>query len=326
MRPGLILLALTLALTVACGGGDDDDSQSPSPTGRSPSASVSASRTGSATRIPVTSEAASPTPQSSQQPRFVTPTPRPTPTPSPDINARLYVSLGDSLAYGRGASSRGEKAFVPLVFQGLGSGWALSNWGVPGYTSQDLLDRELPNAIAQIIERRDDAIPGNEAAAITIEIGGNDLLEIYEDLVIPGTCPSVPESLPKPECTDRLRAALLEFTPNLQEAVDRLQAAAPGTPIFLATLYNPFSGGSVNLDGIGALALEGQADTPFPTGLNDAVRAVAQEKGAYIVEWYGPFLGKVNEYISQDLIHPNDIGHQVMADAVLSVMAQAGVD
>jgi lysophospholipase L1-like esterase len=237
----------------------------------------------------------------------------------------LYVALGDSLSYGRGASSRGETAFVPLVYQGLGGGWALANWGVSGHTSQDLLDRQLPNALAQINERRNDALTGNEAAAITVEIGGNDLLEIYEDLVIPGTCPSVAESLPKPECTDRLRAALLEFTPNLQEAVERLQAAAPGTPIFLATLYNPFSGGSVNLDGIGALALEGQADTPFPTGLNDAVRAVAQEKGAYVVEWYEPFLGKVNEYISQDLIHPNDDGHRVMADAVLAVMSQAGI-
>ena len=52
-----------------------------------------------------------------------------------------------------------------------------------------------------------------------------------------------------------------------------------------------------------------RTDTPFPTGLNDAIRAVAQEKGTYLVEWYALFLGKVNEYISQDLIHPNDTGH-----------------
>lgn len=315
----IALLTAVLAFVLACGGSDDDPQNS-----TSASPARTASRTPRApTLTPAATAAVTPQPTG---PRFVTPTPRPTPTPLPDANAKLYVSLGDSLAYGNGASNRGAKGWVPLVFQGLGPGWALSNWGVPGYTSQELLDRELGPAIEQIVQRRDDGIPGNEAAAITLEIGGNDLLEIYEDLVLTGKCPSVAESLPKPECTDRLRSALLEYTPNLQETVDRLQAAAPGTPIFLATLYNPFSGGSENLDGIGALALEGQADTPFPTGLNDAVRAVAQEKGVHVVEWYAPFLGKVNEYISQDLIHPNDIGHRVMADVVLAEMARAGVD
>jgi lysophospholipase L1-like esterase len=317
----IAILAALLAFAVACGGGDDDPQTSTSASPTRTSSRTPRSRTPTLTPGPTAAVTPQPT-----GPRFVTPTPRPTPTPLPDANAKLYVSLGDSLAYGNGASNRGTKGWVPLVFQGLGPGWALSNWGVPGYTSQELLDRELGPAIDQIVQRRDDGIPGNEAAAITLEIGGNDLLEIYEDLVLTGKCPSVAESLPKPECTDRLRSALLEFTPNLQEAVDRLQAASPGTPIFLATLYNPFSGGSENLDGIGALALEGQADTPFPTGLNDAVRAVAQEKGVNVVEWYAPFLGKVNEYISQDLIHPNDIGHRVMADVVLAAMAQAGVD
>jgi lysophospholipase L1-like esterase len=303
------VLVSILALTLACGGGDGSPATSPGP---------------SATNLTAPSAAATVTPAPTPQ-RFVTPTPRPTPTPLPNPYAKLYVSLGDSLAYGHGASRRSETAWVPLVFQGLGSGWALANWGVPGYTSRDLLDRELPHAIQQIYARQTDGIAGNEVAAITLEIGGNDLLEIYADLVVPGTCPSVAESLPKPECTDRLRRALDDFTPNLQEAIDRLHGAAPGVPVFLATLYNPFSGGSVNLDGLGTLALEGQDGTPFPSGLNDAIRAVAQEKGAYIVEWYEPFLGKVNEYISQDLIHPNDAGHRVMADAVLAAMSEAGV-
>jgi lysophospholipase L1-like esterase len=304
----LFVAFLLVAAVAACGG----DSSDPSPT---PTATTSpGDESASPTRGP------SPTPQ-----RFITGTPRPTPTPTPDPNAKLYVSLGDSLAYGRGATKRDETAWVPLVFQGLGPGWALANWGVPGYTSRDLLDRELPNALAQITERRNDAIPGNEAAAITLEIGGNDLLVLYEDLVLTGKCPSVAESLPKAECVDGLRGALDRFAPNLRTAIDQLQAGAPGVPIFLATLYNPFSGGSQNLDGIGALALEGQADTPFPTGLNDAIRTVGAEKGVHVVEWYEPFLGKVNEYISSDLIHPNDTGHRVMADAVLAAMARAGV-
>lgn len=328
MRIVPLLLLILLALGAACGG-SGDDSASSSPTRKPSATSTRGPRTPTAAPTPIVSggPTASVTPRSTNQPVFVTPTRAPTPTPTPNPNARLYIALGDSLSYGHGASDRSTTAWVPLVKSGLGGGWGLLNLGVPGYTSGDLLSRgQMDAAVSQINARKNDGIAGNEAGAITLEIGGNDLLEIYEDLVLPGTCPSVPESLPKPECVDRLREALLEFTPNLQEAVDRLQGAAPGVPIFMATLYNPFSGGSINLDGIGALALEGQADTPFATGLNDAIRAVAQEKGAYLVEWYAPFLGKVNEYIAQDLIHPNDTGHAVMAQAVLAAMAQAGVD
>jgi lysophospholipase L1-like esterase len=266
------------------------------------------------------------TPRSTQQPVFVTPTKPPTPTPTNNPSARLYIALGDSLSYGNGASDRNVTAWVPLVWKHLGSGWGLSDLGVPGYTSADLLNKgEIADAIGEINARRDDGTPGNEVGAITLEIGGNDLLVLYEDLVLTGKCPSVPEALQKQECVDGLHNALTNFTPNLEEAVDELKQAAPGVPIFLGTLYNPFSGGSVNLDQIGALALEGQDGTPFTTGLNDAVRAVAQEKGVYVVEWYDLFIGKYNQYISRDLIHPNDEGQKVMAQAVIDAMALAGV-
>ncbi len=96
-------------------------------------------------------------------------------------------------------------------------------------------------------------------------------------------------------------------------------------PIFIATLYNPFSGGSTNLDQIGALALEGQADTPFPQGLNDIIRQVGQAKGVNVVEWYSLFLGGVNTLISNDLIHPNDAGYALMAQAVLDSMYSHGL-
>jgi lysophospholipase L1-like esterase len=39
-----------------------------------------------------------------------------------------------------------------------------------------------------------------------------------------------------------------------------------------------------------------------------------------VVDWYPLFLGKAHEYIYFDLIHPNDEGHRVMADAVLAAV------
>jgi hypothetical protein len=101
---------------------------------------------------------------------------------------------------------------------------------------------------------------------------------------------------------------------------------APDVPLFLMTLYNPFSGGTAPLlEEVGILALEGLADTPFPEGLNDIVREEGAAAGVKVVEWYELFLGKQPEYIAMDIIHPNDTGHAVMAGAVTLAMAQAGL-
>ena len=76
---------------------------------------------------------------------------------------------------------------------------------------------------------------------------------------------------------------------------------------------------------MGVLSLEGQAGTALPQGLNDIIREAGDEAGVSVVEWYELFLGKQSEYIAQDLIHPNDVGHAVMAGAVTEAMALAGL-
>ena len=323
-----IVLLTLLAFAAACGGGDSatgTPTRTPTPT-----ATKHGSPTPAGSFTPGPTPAASPTattPISTDQPAFVTPTPTPTPPPPPDPNEQLYIALGDSLSYGNGASDRNVTAWVPLVKNGLGTGWTLSDLGVPGYTSGDLLQRgEMDQAVAEINDRKTDGISGNEVGAITLEIGGNDLLNLYTSIVLPGPCnATVEEDLKIQLCVDSLRNALDGFTPNLEQAIDTLQQNAPGVPIFLATLYNPFSGAGNNIDAIGALALEGQDGTEFPQGLNDSIRTVAQEKGVHLVDWYPLFVGKVNEYISHDLIHPNDTGQQVMAQAMLQAMANAGL-
>ena len=253
-------------------------------------------------------------------------TPKPEPTPVDELgDEKLYLSLGDSLAAGNGSSDKSRKSWVALTIQGLGDGYELLNLGHPGDDSDDLISRQLDRAVSEIQARSNDGIAGNETAAITLEIGGNDLLNLYDSLVVTGLCPSVPEALQKPECVDGLRGALDHYKPNLEHILDALKEADPNVPIFLMTLYNPFSGSAGNLDRIGALALEGEDGTPFPEGINDTIRAVGQAKGAILVDWYPIFIGKVNEYIAQDIIHPNDIGHALMAQAMLEAMAQHGL-
>jgi lysophospholipase L1-like esterase len=322
--PFVATLALTLLIS-ACGGGSSDSTaltsnvttatRSPTPT----APSSSSSPTPTPTLVPVTSVPTS-------EPIFPQFTPSPEPTPvNPLGDQKLYLALGDSLSAGNGASDPSRTSFVALITQALGTAYEVLNLGVPGYTSDDLINKELGRAVSEIQARKTDGIPGNETAAITLEIGGNDLLNLYTSLVLPGTCPSVPEALQRQQCVDGLRNALDHYRPNLEQILDALKAADPNVPIFLETLYNPFSGGASNLDQIGTLALEGQAGTVFPDGLNDVIRQVGQEKGVTVVDWYPIFLPKSAPYISQDLIHPNDTGYQLMAQAILDAMAQAGL-
>lgn len=255
-----------------------------------------------------------------------TATPRPA-TPSPaTADKPVYIALGNSLSAGIGASNIRGTAFVPLVHEALGDGFGLMNLGVSGDTSDDLLRRNGPleRATDEMERRRTDAIEGNEVRVVTLEIGGNDLLGLYTRLVLTRKCPSVTEALQRPECVQGLRNALDNYEPNLEDALRRLKEADPAAKVFLMTLYNPFSGGSTVLDEIGEMALEGLPDTTFPDGINDIIRAQAAAFGAHIADVHPLFLQKYDQYISGDMIHPNDTGYRVMADAFLEAMAQAG--
>lgn len=234
-----------------------------------------------------------------------------------------YIALGDSLSQGIGASDTDATGFVPLVHKSLGDGYELINLSHSGDTSQDLLDHgHLHQAIAEIEERNGDGDEGNDVRLVTLEIGGNDLLRLYFSLVVPGTCSSVETALERAECVDPLVSALESFKPNLASILDQLKEADPSLTIVLLTLYNPFShlGGTGE---IGELALEGLPGTPFPDGLNDLIRAQAQQReDVTLVDLYPLFQGKTARLIAGDLIHPNDEGYRVMAEAVLGALEE----
>ena len=251
----------------------------------------------------------------------------PTETPTPEAAGPrpLYLALGDSLSAGIGASDETSRGWVGLVGAAL-PGWELLNLGVSGDDSGELLfGGPLDEGLRQIESRAADGEPGNDVELITLEIGGNDLLDIYFGLVFPGDCPSVIEALQREFCVSAFESALVDYRANLTLTSGRLTAAAPETPLLLMTVYNPFSGDASTIDELGVLALEGQAGSPFPEGLNDIIREVAAEAGVTVVDWYELFLGKQSEYIAFDLIHPNDTGHAVMAEAVIEAMALAGL-
>jgi lysophospholipase L1-like esterase len=297
-----LFLAAIITVTAACGSSSNSDSE-PSP-----------SRTTPATTAATSNPRSLPLPQLKV-------------VPSDDgrINTKLYLALGDSLSGGVGASVYHEKGFVPLIHDALGPDSALLNLGIAGHTSTELIQEgPLERAVGEIEQRNDDDNPGNDVEFVTLEIGGNDLLDIFFDYVLPGRCPSVAVGLERPECVDQLSRALDNYEPNLDVILDRLREADPELEIFLMTLYNPFSAGTPEHDELAELALEGAPDTPFLEGLQDIIRRQAEAHDVHLVEIYPHFAGKANELIALDRIHPNDAGYRVMADAVLAGMREAG--
>jgi lysophospholipase L1-like esterase len=297
MRPFIFAsVALALILIAACGG--DDDNAAPDATTTPDATTVPSAPRAGITATPDSSDAAA---------------------ELADIRDPLYIAIGDSLSYGAGASNRASTAFVPLVHAGLDSNVRLLNLGHSGDDSAEIRDHgHFQQALSLVEGRNNDDDAGNDVVLMTLEIGGNDLLDLFFDLVIPGICPNVEEGLKKPECVEAISAALEEFAPNLRAMLSDLREADPDLNLLLMTLYNPFSGSTVNaFEPIGELGLEGTPGTQFTEGVNDIIRAEGQAADATLVDTYPLFLGKAQDYIARDLIHPNDAGYRVMADAVL---------
>jgi lysophospholipase L1-like esterase len=306
MRP-IIPLGVALLIAGACGSSGAERSSTASPTASAvPSATRSAAVREGSGSVPV-------------------PWLKVVPSDEGRINTSLYIALGDSLSAGVGASVYTETGFVPLVHEALGPEFALLNLGIAGDTSRQMIEEgTLDRAITEIEQRNHDDNAGNDVEVVTLEIGGNDLLDIFFDLVLPGRCPNVTQGLERPECVDALRRALDRYEPNLDLILDRLHEADPYLNILLMTLYNPWSGGDPALSGLAELSLEGDPATPFPEGLQDIIRRQADANGVPLVEVYPLFEGKALEYVASDKIHPNDTGYRVMADAVLAEMREAG--
>src|SRR5438105_1064371 len=232
--------------------------------------------------------------------------------------APVYLALGDSLAFGVGASNPLGTGYVARVYQSLeGSeryrqgGLDLINLSVPGAKSSDLqaAGGELDSALKVIGERQQHALPAaNDVEIITIDIGGNDLLA----LVAPGS-PCLQSASVEP-CRAAFGDVLSSIQNNLMETIRRLRQAAPEAIIVVVDLYNPFSGTGDLREPIAELGVR-QAN-----GVIGAVLA-STELQARAASVFQLFSGRGGQWIAPDGIHPNDNGHAVIAEAVLAAIA-----
>src|SRR5687767_9110387 len=135
---------------------------------------------------------------------------------------RQYVALGDSLAFGVGASDP-ERAYVPLLFQYFQQPRTenvriLRNLSRPGETSDSFVaGGQLALAVAAIVE------PTTDTRVVTLDIGGNDLLF----LISGPPCQSDPGGV---LCQALVAEQLRKFAINYTVVLEALSTALESDP------------------------------------------------------------------------------------------------
>lgn len=186
--------------------------------------------------------------------------------------------------------------------------------GLPGVTTQVLIDEQLPAATALLQRRNGDKNPRNDVPVVTVTVGGNDAFGPITTACL-GPDPS--------GCLAAIRSVFTSFSQNYTYILRELRAAAGSrTRIVTMTYYNPvpycglgqanpmagpfvgwvLEGGT--LPGVGTL----------PVGFNDLIKMISAQFGATSAETFG-MLGAGDFVGGTDCLHPNRAGHTKIAAA-----------
>lgn len=211
---------------------------------------------------------------------------------SGDSMPDVYVSIGDSIAAGNGASDPASTGFPALL--AAREEVSLRNVAVAGATTQDVLDDQLGRALV--------SIQAGRAAFVTIAAGGNDLAALIPNAAcvedpLPSSCP-LEETL-----------ALVET--NLRRIIGYIRDANTRVPIVLLAYPNFFSGTGH--------PWEAPAGRVLPE-LAGVIRSVAAEYERVAVADAAPaFEGRGGEltHVLDETFdpHPNDAGYREIAGA-----------
>lgn len=251
----------------------------------------------------------------------------------------VYLALGDSWAYGQGATDSATGGYVALLTEDLTGALdclpaASSNAadgckqlqvlnlarpardGLPGVTAPLVASEQLPVAVSLLADRNGDRNPRNDVEVVTLHVGGNDVSGPIQEACLGGFTP---------ECQGTWFMEMADFESDLDGVVSELRAAAGDeTPIVLGTYDNPvptcwlypvFGDAAVVL---GAMILEGTPDGSLD-GIHDVVRRVASDYDADVAEVIGTL--RPDDFVGdEDCLHVTDAGHARVAGAFLEAI------
>jgi lysophospholipase L1-like esterase len=228
---------------------------------------------------------------------------QPTPTTPPAVTVDWdYTALGDSLAFGAVAERGYVLRFADFLRTDANARVTTINLGIPGWTSADLL-----GALRNDTAFRDRV---SNAEVVTFDVGGNDLLGARRRFR-EGTCGG-------PANLDCFRTVVDEFKQNWDAILAEVLALRGRENTILRTMdvYNPFVAEQKALGIFDALR-------PFLDEVNEHITQTSAQVGIPCARVFVAFNGANGDQdpiaeglLSPDLVHPNDRGHEVIAEAL----------
>jgi lysophospholipase L1-like esterase len=247
--------------------------------------------------------------------------------------APFQVSLGDSWAFGFGATVPGEGGYVPQLHEALkedfdcsGAGperaragckhLRLRNLAIGGATTPSMIQRQFPQAIPLLEARNGNRNPRDDVELVTLHIGGNDVTGPIIASCVGG---------PTPACLQVIEAEFAAYRSDLDGALSALRdAAGDDASIVIGTYDNPIA--TCNLAGVpGAVQLADvvlEGGSGVPQGLHDIMRVVAARYDVQVADVFGD-LGPQDWVGGADCLHPDDSGYDEVTDAFLEVLGLA---
>lgn len=216
---------------------------------------------------------------------------------SGDTQTFHYVALGDSLAAGfvhESGIGDGYPTYIKEGLQEQGYDVTLTNKGVGGYTTEDVLNQLENEQIRQVLR---------DADLITLDIGANDVLREVGTSFDPTD----------PDVINKAIKAIFTVDENLDRILDEIRHLNPEAPVFVMGYYNALP----YLDG--QQSIEVMMDS-----LNSKIKGQADAHGAAFVPTFDAFVGHYEKYLpTPNDIHPTAAGYRVIANRFLDQIIPA---
>ena len=240
-------------------------------------------------------------------PAAAAPSTSPSATGSPSPSPRLVVGLGDSVVAASHCDCAGFVSAYANLLTASGTAATGVQLGVPGATTDDVLGQLDDDERTEGLVARADVV--------LLMSGAN---EVVPDL----------RQAQSGECDAHCYDATLQTTrKQLVSAVQRIRALRGGKPVQVALLdyWNVSVDGQVARQQYGAEELA-EADAATKA-TNAAICAAAAQAGATCVDTFVPFRGTdgsadPTSLLAADGDHPDEAGHQVIAEALLAALPQ----
>ncbi|MBQ7638198.1 MAG: hypothetical protein IJS90_04785 [Clostridia bacterium] len=209
--------------------------------------------------------------------------------------AKRYVVLGDSIAFGLGLLNPGEAVYGKIVADT--NGYEYENYAIPGHTTANMMQRMENKTVKNAIANAD---------IISISIGGNNFL--MDDLA-----GILFEGIVKEDYT-HIDEIADKYYDDLDTIIRTIRELNAHTAILLQTIYNPQTSYIGEVYKIGAERINGKMK-----------EYAANNPGEIIIVDVAARLTDSGTDFAEDRVHPSAAGNEKIAEEVLKTLYENGL-